>query len=208
MLAVSLVSKDDDSELPNLLEQYNRLMTDSERAALAEALTAERAYSDFVYSTYTATGGSAYIADLAATVRKTRIDGWWRLQTLPLMPMPLIPICVPSTRMSPLPGTATCPLCRHSLTATVRVRCVIDYIIRDLGCTYTITPDLSDIDASLDGVENFLRNTKQGYCVQFASAAAPDPAGIRDSRPLRGGVHCYQPAKGRKSRLCLRRLCS
>lgn len=70
VLAVSLVSKDDDSELPNLLEQYNRLMTDGERAALAEALTAERAYSDFVYSTYTATGGSAYIADLAATVRK------------------------------------------------------------------------------------------------------------------------------------------
>ena len=49
------------------------------------------------------------------------------------------------------------------------VRNVIDYIIDEMGCTYTITPDLSTVDPTLDGVENFLRNTKEGYCVQFAS---------------------------------------
>ena len=52
------------------------------------------------------------------------------------------------------------------------VRAVIDYIIEEKGCTYTLTPNLDLVDASLDGVENFLTNTKEGYCVQFASAAA------------------------------------
>ena len=52
------------------------------------------------------------------------------------------------------------------------VRAVIDYIIDEYGCSYTLTPNLDLVDASLDGVENFLLNTKEGYCVQFASAAA------------------------------------
>lgn len=52
------------------------------------------------------------------------------------------------------------------------VRAVIDYIIEEKGCTYTLTPDLALVDDSLDGVENFLTKTQQGYCVQFASAAA------------------------------------
>lgn len=50
------------------------------------------------------------------------------------------------------------------------VRAVIDYIIDDLGCEYSLTPDLSLVDPSLDGVENFLTKTKQGYCVQYATA--------------------------------------
>lgn len=51
------------------------------------------------------------------------------------------------------------------------VKAVIDYIIEDLGCEYTLTPNLEIVDPALDGVENFLTVTKQGYCVQFASAA-------------------------------------
>lgn len=51
------------------------------------------------------------------------------------------------------------------------VKAVIDYVIDDMGCAYTITPNLDLVDASLDGVENFLTKTKEGYCVQFASAA-------------------------------------
>jgi hypothetical protein len=41
-----------------------------------------------------------------------------------------------------------------------------------MGCTYTLTPDLALVNPELDGVENFLRNTKEGYCVQFASSVA------------------------------------
>ena len=52
------------------------------------------------------------------------------------------------------------------------IRAVIDYIIDEKGCTYTLTPNLDLVDDSLDGVENFLTNTQEGYCVQFASAAA------------------------------------
>lgn len=50
------------------------------------------------------------------------------------------------------------------------VMAVIDYIIDDLGCAYTLAPDLESVNPDLDGVENFLTVTKQGYCVQFASA--------------------------------------
>ena len=32
------------------------------------------------------------------------------------------------------------------------VRNVIDYIIDEMGCTYTITPDLTAVDETLDGV--------------------------------------------------------
>lgn len=172
VLAVALVSKDDDTERPNLLEQYNRLMTDSERAALAEALTAERAYSDFVYSTYTATGGSAYIADLAATVRKNA-HRWMVAITNDTTDTSAADnnLCAEYPDVS-FAGYRDLSALQAFSHRDSLVRCVIDYIIRDLGCTYTITPDLSGVDASLDGVENFLRNTKQGYCVQFASAAA------------------------------------
>ncbi len=52
------------------------------------------------------------------------------------------------------------------------VKAVIDYIIEEKGCTYTLTPNLELVDDSLDGVENFLTNTHEGYCVQFASAVA------------------------------------
>ena len=173
MLAVALVSKDNDTELPNLLEQYNRLMTDGERAALAEALTAERAYSDFVYSTYTATGGSAYIADLAATVRKNA-HRWMVAITNDTTDTSASDnnLCAEYPDVS-FAGYRDLSALQAFSHRDNLVRCVIDYIIRDLGCTYTITPDLSDVDASLDGVENFLRNTKQGYCVQFALQPPP-----------------------------------
>ncbi len=42
---------------------------------------------------------------------------------------------------------------------------------KDSGYTYTLTPTAA-ADPELDGVENFLTVTKEGYCVQFASAVA------------------------------------
>ena len=53
---------------------------------------------------------------------------------------------------------------RHLLTMAI-----IDSLV--LNHTYTLTPTVP-IDATLDGVENFLSVTREGYCVQFASAAA------------------------------------
>ncbi len=151
----------------NLLDRYNRLMTDEERAELAEVLTAERTYSDFVYSTYTETGGSDYIASLAATI-KENAHRWKAADTTDATGSGLVAE-YPDVSLA---GCRDLSSMQAFYQRDNMVRCVIDYIVRDLGCTYTITPDLSGVDDSLDGVENFLRNTKQGYCVQFASAAA------------------------------------
>ncbi len=53
---------------------------------------------------------------------------------------------------------------RHLLTMAI-----IDYLV--LNHTYTRTPE-AQVNPELDGIENFLDVTKEGYCVQFASAAA------------------------------------
>ena len=44
---------------------------------------------------------------------------------------------------------------------------IVDYLGET--CTYTLTPT-AETDPSLDGVENFLTYSKEGYCVQYASA--------------------------------------
>ena len=56
-----------------------------------------------------------------------------------------------------------------SLTTYDRVMAVIDYL-KD-NYTYTLSPKKPSSD-KLDSVESFLSDTKEGYCVQFATAAA------------------------------------
>ena len=129
-----------------LFYQYERTMTDTERTALFDSLALDWNYSDFVYRTYTKVGGSAAIAELADTIAAQ--------VSLPMA----------SVRNA---AFADATVQRNQL-----VRQVIDYIIGTMGCSYTITPDLSSVDPTMDGVENFLFNTKEGYCVQFASAVA------------------------------------
>ncbi len=54
---------------------------------------------------------------------------------------------------------------RHELVMKI----ISTLAAKDSGYTYTLTPT-AEGDPSLDGVENFLTVTKEGYCVQFASA--------------------------------------
>ncbi len=145
----------------NLLDAYMQNMTDAERSALMDTLTRDRDYSGFVYDTYTGTSGSEAIRELALTIREqahieVRSDGAYTN----------VPADV-SLADKRNPSIADAYIQRDRL-----VRNVIDYIISELGCTYTITPDTSAADPALDGVENFLFNTKEGYCVQFASSVA------------------------------------
>lgn len=162
VVGVSLTGCDTD-ELPNLLEQYRNHMTDEERRALTDVLEDERSYSDFVYSTYTRTSGSEYIRALAATIRADA-HLWKAAESVEGLYAEPVDVTLASRRDT---ASGQAFIQRDAL-----VRSVIDYIIRDMGCTYSLTPDLSKTDPSLDGVENFLRNTQEGYCVQFASAAA------------------------------------
>ncbi len=164
----------------NLVDEYDCGMTDEERAELLAYLNTEKSYNDFVYNTYLDTADSAFLHELANIIKaQAHIEEQRIVEEL-------------------IPGDPEAPeddsfIYEHKITvnipadvslADVRnasdpavyiqrdrlVRNVIDYIIDEMGCAYTITPDLTNVDATLDGVENFLRNTKEGYCVQFASA--------------------------------------
>ncbi len=143
----------------NLWEQYEKNWTDEARDALLDHMVTERDYSDFVYATYTGTSGSEAIRKLALQIRaqaheEDRKTG----ENIP------VNVSLADERNSTNADTY--------VQRDLLVRNVIDYIITELSCTYTITPDLTNVDPALDGVENFLFNTKEGYCVQYASAVA------------------------------------
>ena len=164
----------------NLVDEYDRGMTDEERAELMAYLNTEKTYSDFVYKTYMDTSDSAFIRELAATIKAQAHTEEQRTyeELIPDDPETEEDDSYTVTRKETVnvPASVDLAAVRNSsdsdayIQRDLLVRNVIDYIIDEMGCTYTITPDLSTVDASLDGVENFLINTKEGYCVQFASA--------------------------------------
>lgn len=164
----------------NLVDEYDRGMTDEERAELMAYLNTEKAYGEFVYKTYMDTSDSAFIRELAATIRAQAHTEEVRTfeEIIPDDPETEEDDSYTATRKETVNVPVSVELAALRNTSDpdayvqrdLLVRNVIDYIIDEMGCTYTITPDLTGVDASLDGVENFLINTKEGYCVQFASA--------------------------------------
>ncbi len=166
----------------NLVDEYDHGMTDAERTTLMDFINTEKAYGDFVYQTYLDTSDSAYIRELAETIRNQAHTEYEKITEELIPDDPETPeddsYTVQNKEIVNISADVTRAAVRNASDAAVYtqrdllVRNVIDYIIDEMGCTYTITPDLSTVDPALDGVENFLRNTKEGYCVQFASAAA------------------------------------
>ncbi len=166
----------------NLWQQYDQNYTDEQRSELLEHLVTERDYSDFIYETYTATSGSDALKALAQTIRGQAHTETTEVVTEEIPDDPETPEDDSYTKTNRVtvnvPADVSRADERNSSDADVYmqrdllVRNVIDYIITEQACSYTLTPDLSAVDNSLDGVENFLFNTKEGYCVQYASAAA------------------------------------
>lgn len=123
-------------------------LTDDERAQLADDAALALTYGDFVYDTYCTPGESELVTAIANLIRAKY------------------------TLNDVAAGTREFTSGQAVIERDRVVRDVIQYLTSDGGYQYTLTPDTSSVNASLDGVENFLLNTKQGYCVQFASAAA------------------------------------
>ena len=172
----------DTTVLQNAVEQYDNYMTDDQRAAFLRYLAESDAYAEFVYRTYTQTGNSQAIASFASDILQAA-----HIQTKDTVVTeyeddPETPEYDPWTDVNDvwvdLPADVSLADVRSTSAAQtyiqrdLLVRNVIDYLHTELGCAYSLTPDLSKVDTSLDGVENFLLNTKEGYCVQFASATA------------------------------------
>ncbi len=166
----------------DLVGQYDKHLTDDGRAELLSHIRTEQDYADFVYKTYLGTAGSDFLRELAATIRAEAHVEVEKTVTEEVPDDPETPeedgYTYDRVVREDVPADVSLAAVRNASDPEVYiqrdrlVRNIIDYIITEMGCTYTITPDLSNVDAGLDGVENFLRNTKEGYCVQFASAVA------------------------------------
>lgn len=154
----------------SMVYQYENKMTDAERSALMTYLHEYSAYGDFVYDTYLDKADSEIIRTLADEIKKQAHIAVQKDDpaTEEYDPYSWCDEPVNVTLADQQNGGSIDVYVQRDLL----VRNVIDYIIDEYGCKYAITPDLSKVDDSLDGVENFLQNTKEGYCVQFASAAA------------------------------------
>lgn len=175
-------------EMNRLLDGYTNLVDEYEhaddalRAELRDFIRTEKNYGDFVYDTYLNVSNSDFIKELAAAIKAQAHTERVEITEVTEPDDPETPEDDPFTyeekKIVNVPADVTLADVRNSSNPAVYaqrdllVRNVIDYIIDEIGCEYTIEPDLSTVDPTLDGVENFLKNTKQGYCVQFASAAA------------------------------------
>ncbi len=164
----------------NLVDEYDRGMTDEERAELLAYINQDHSYGNFVYDTYRTPTNSVYLRELAAIIKaQAHVEEQKTVEEFypddPETPEDdsfvyenTVNVNVPADVSLAGIRDASDPLVYIQRDRLVRN--VIDYIIDEMACKYTITPDLTGVDPTLDGVENFLRNTKEGYCVQFASA--------------------------------------
>ncbi len=150
----------------NLVEQYNLNMDDKSRAALMETLIRDRDYSIYVFQTYMNTSESTAIKELANTIYEQAHAEAVTDNSVSSAGDTVINIPI-DVSLANLRNTS---IADAYIQRDRLVRNIIDYIITEMACEYTITPDLSKVDPSVDGVENFLFNTKEGYCVQYASA--------------------------------------
>lgn len=159
----------------DLCTRFRYLMTDEQKRALAYSYYWDYIYESFVYNTYLTEGD-----DISDTVRamldtvvkaydakSAEYNGYALLDKAAL-------------RRS---SDAEVYEARHRL-----VMAIVNYLKENY--TYTLTPTLPT-DAALDGVDNFLAVTKEGYCTQFASSLALmlRAAGI-PARYVEGYVAC------------------
>lgn len=153
-------------------QAYIEGMLAATRAEKLADIKATQAYADFVYETYLDTADSEIISALAKKLyTETYPDDCYITQineeTGLLERVGLMPGAKPMTfalaamRDSTMADTYAQ---RHMLTMAV-----INYLVENHEYSLEITTQGQE---GLDGVENFLTVTKQGYCVQFASSAA------------------------------------
>ena len=170
------------NDIQNLVEMYDQSMTDAQRGELMAYFKDSDVYAGFVYDTYTGKAGSDIITQLAGEIvenahTEERVTVVEEFEDDPETPE-YDPWTSTTHKWVNVPADVSLAAVQDSSSMSVYVqrdllvRNVIDYLRTELECTYTITPDLTHVDDSLDGVENFLVNTKEGYCVQFASATA------------------------------------
>ncbi len=141
--------------------RFRELMNTSEKRELAYDYYYQHVYSSFVYDTYLGKSNSKVISELLKTIKDSAIrtvrevdDEGNVTETEALKDFSKA-----AERNSADPETY---IQRHELIMEI-----VDYLKENY--TYTLEPT-RPADENLDGTENFLAVTKEGYCVQYASA--------------------------------------
>lgn len=130
---------------------YLELMTYAERSRYDLMFDELDKYTRFVNSAYTTPAQSEVFADLLAKIAaEAGID----------VKLAAKANVYGNSGVTPLTDSAAY-LERHKLTMAI-----VDYLVANY--TYSLTP--AETESELHGVEKFLTETKEGYCVQFASA--------------------------------------
>lgn len=140
--------------------RYLALMSEADRMDVASMFYDYYIYSNFVHDTYTDTADSDIVSKYYQDILAAMSDEEYTSMTTDGNGNYAMPNAENSTLASSHEN-------RHKL-----VMKIIDTLAAEgSGYTYTLEPQ-KKLDSKLDGVENFLTVTKEGYCVQFASAAA------------------------------------
>lgn len=159
------LTNDPTEKMRNLYTAYFYQMTDEEKEQLLYQFRVDNYYTDFVYDTYLQVDESECLDRVFKEIYEGRY--------LPEM-LAGLQVGTDETADETVGGTADIhPAERASSDAATYeqrhklVMSIVDYLGET--CTYTLTPT-AETDPSLDGVENFLTYSKEGYCVQYASA--------------------------------------
>lgn len=159
----------------DLCTRYRELMTPEQKNELAYAYYWQYLYENFAYETYLSNQ-----KDISKTVSQTlsEIANAYDADNAEKNGYKLIEMA--SKRHS---DSAQTYEARHRLVMEI-----VDYLKET--CTYNLTPT-SVADPTLDGIDNFLSVTHEGYCTQYASALALmlRAAGI-PARYVEGYVAC------------------
>ena len=145
---------------------FREVMTTAQKRELANAYYWQYVYEQFVYETYTDKADSKIIKELVNSIIDDNSHIIEKLYDEETGEAYEIDHGIDEEKFDIAferhSDDAETYELRHKL-----VMAIIDYMKENM--TYTLTPS-GAIDASLDGVENFLTVTKEGYCVQYASS--------------------------------------
>ncbi|MBQ9080119.1 MAG: transglutaminase domain-containing protein [Clostridia bacterium] len=151
---------------PSLAIRFRELMTAAQRRELANAYYWQYVYEDFVYDTYTDKADSRVISELVDEIIEQNSIITERVYNEETGSYETLDLGIDEDKFEPAYERNSEDVetyeKRHEL-----IMAFIDYMQENN--TYTLQPTAA-VDASLDGVENFLTVTKEGYCVQYASA--------------------------------------
>ena len=170
----------------SLAIRFRETMTDAQKRELAYVYYWQYLYEDFVYDTYLDKADSKIIKEVLARIISENSYVTDRVLDEETMQYSYIERYVEDRfDLSAERASSTVETYeqRHEL-----VMAIVNYLQNNY--TYTLTPT-AVANEGLDGVENFLTVTKEGYCVQYASALALllRQAGI-PARYVEGYVAC------------------